>query len=451
MHEQKSLRPSIETQPKGKEAATPDEIEQMQRELHMSGRATALDETPAEFNLERRASWEEIRRQNLEKRFSSLTPELRAQFPLATQQATLKIHEHIQGKNNLENLSPEEAEVLEKLRALYKEAKRKDPKRPVEFQFQQAVDKMALENLTRKMAFRELDATNSAKNADEVRKIIGAPIVENSDSQPLENPTKELSAEQLEAYLKLPNVQKAYQKIMTQLHSGFISAGTIKNILYDMLITRSGYEIIKNNTSQYQAETAAYKSALESIQKNIESKKTFDYTVDPRFFGNPGWFHIITRPEAKGKIKELSRKRYATIDLINSRFVENIEKFAEKLREIAVANDDSIEIKFPESFISFAQHNDSIVIHYKRESSLAAINSALETYLKQEGITEGQRELGRIKSAVDPKDTSFSDHIAMAVGRWLDENYKKYPNDILAKGAIKNVIEIAQKPPVVKY
>lgn len=197
MNEQKFFeaqrkKTSIDAQQISKQEVTPHEIEEMQRELHMSGRAMKTGESLEDYSLERRESWETKREQDFAERYSQLSSEMQASFISAQQEATLAIQEHIQGKRTLENLMPEEAKVLGKLVATYTEFKKNNPDKPFAFQLGQTVDQKTLDNLTRKIAFSGLDAVKSQEKANEIREQIGIEKVplkrEISSEEVKENP-----------------------------------------------------------------------------------------------------------------------------------------------------------------------------------------------------------------------------------------------------------------------
>jgi hypothetical protein len=292
---------------------------------------------------------------------------------------------------------------------------------------------------------------NTLDNLDDKTLKLTAEHSGQTEDKEVENLQKEHDpSDNFEEYIKLPNVKKAYEAILRKLNSKSVSSGDLGNDLYQMLITRSNYIDFVKNKASFGKETSEYKNNLDDLQSRIKKGGTMGFDIKPRLMGGPGWFHIITRPEVSGKTEGLSKKIYATIDLDNSDFVKNIDSLAEKLRKISIDNNDSIQIKFPESLESFAQHNDSIVIHFKKDSCIESINEALKEYLVQNNMKEAEREMGRTKIAADSKDESFSELVTLQVGRWAEQNHGKYSPEVLAKMAIQHAIELSKKPPEVR-
>lgn len=183
-----------------------------------------------------------------------------------------------------------------------------------------------------------------------------------------------------------------------------------------------------------------YKNTLESVEEYVKQKDNLSCD------DNPAWFAINTRPEV-GSREENNRKAYITIPMNEYSFIQHLPKIADKLRELAVETDDVIKIKVPGNLTGFLANNDSIVVHFKNEDNGEKILKSLRSWMKENNISEGKRELGRTNIAADSKETSFSGLVTKNVQKWLSENAGKYSSDILSEMAIRYAIEMSQKPP----
>lgn len=248
-----------------------------------------------------------------------------------------------------------------------------------------------------------------------------------------------------EEYAKSPVIQQTYTQLFAHLGQG-AWPGNIKIFLYSMLVTRPEYQ--KGERYDLLPQHLEYTRFLQGVSTRVQLSGTMDFDDGKRrMMGNPGWYSIVTCPENGGKIDALSRKRYATIDVKNISAIQNIDKLALKLREVALATGDSIQVKVPDCYESFVQHPDSFVIHYKKDESVQGIETALQEYLKENHVQESQRNLGRTKWAADAKDTSFSEKVAGHIATWVSENYGQYKNSVLASQAILHAIQLSQSAP----
>lgn len=378
--------------------------------------------------------------------YKKMTDDQRKEFPQHQQESQQKITGMIQGTLELAGLSTEEDFVIRKLQRQYQEFVREHPGEPYNVELQSEIDKTVFNNLGYRLAFEDKatdQRVDELNEANEIRKQIGIPEQPIADNPEIQQPQQE-AEKTIDDYMQLPNVEAAYNHLLNKLqNSGIISAGALKPYLYEMLVTRSAYQEQKQKLPELADKADEYRNKLSSLQSSL-MQTNMDVTIDPRMMGNPGWFHIVTRPESKGKIPGNSQKRYATIETSNPNYIDGIDQLASNLKSIAEQNDDSIELKFPESFESFIQHNDTLVIHFKKPESAEMIDEALGGYLSGKGINEGERELGRTKFAEDSQGTSFSDNVAMEVARWGDQNFGKYPNETIAKTMIYNVIKLSQ-------
>ncbi len=281
----------------------------------------------------------------------------------------------------------------------------------------------------------------------------GVGVVEVSNSvaiSPQKIVPKEINAE---PYMNLENVVSAKNKIKSILdkdngkldENAVLALGTHIN---DMLTKRGDYIKFyeqadggldkKMKTLNPQREW--YKKTLGSIEEYIKQKDNLSCD------DNPAWFGINTRPEVNDR-EENNRKAYLTVPMNEYSFIQHLPEIAEKLRELAVETDDVIKIKVPRNLTSFLAHNDSIVVHFKNENNGEEVLNTLRSWMKENNISEGKRELGRTNIAADSKENSFSGLVTENMKNWLSEYAGKYSSDILSEMAVKYAIEMSQKPP----
>jgi|GEM_PF-1649127 len=356
-----------------------------------------------------------------------------------------KIADLLKGSEEIPDfLDQKERELITRMQKLYLVARENSPDGHVNFDNFFAKNADALE--TYYSIYRKFLANQLGRELEAG--------VANAEPLPVSQAPKQPEISQnLENYLSNLGVNETYNYILDLLNQGKInsltSVGMLKNKLYSMLITRSSYESDKGNLPQKSKETYDYQKTTVALETAIPGMK-MDYSIDKRMMGNPGWFHIVTKPEAKNKIKGPSKKRYATIDTTRPDFINNISAIAADLRTIAEQTDDAIEIKFPSDYESFIQHRDSIVIHFKKDASRELVDQALAGYLGKNNIKEAPRELDRAKHAEDYDDdrtgkTSYSDYICFYVSNWVGENIGKAPNDRIAKTAVLETIRLSQE------
>jgi hypothetical protein len=276
------------------------------------------------------------------------------------------------------------------------------------------------------------------KKLNEIRQSLGLPAVLEEVAEigekKLENPTGE-------ELFDSPNLKNGLEKISSVLLGATTVDGvdweTIKTHLYQALTRRGDYENLVQEISTPENRDV-YNALAESVTKKAEGEgMTVKY--------EPAWLHIVTNPAMKGKIESVSKKRYVTISPTAWRSVGKLDVLASKLREVARAENDSIEVKVPSRLSGFVGHNDSFVIHFKKPDSAAKIDNAISEFLSGEGVAESYREYGRAKFAEDSSDTSFSDIVAAQAVEWAKNNYGSMGSKQLAKEIIKKGIELSSR------
>jgi hypothetical protein len=126
-------------------------------------------------------------------------------------------------------------------------------------------------------------------------------------------------------------------------------------------------------------------------------------------------------------------------------YIRFLPMLAQELRTLAIDSNDSIKVKIPESMSAFLAHNDSLVIHFKKQENADKIKKIIQDWMMKNNIQESPREWGRTKLAKDSGTKSFSVLVSENIAEWLKENRGKYPSRVLAEEAIKHAIQQSQK------
>ncbi len=121
---------------------------------------------------------EAVKQQQLSERYSKLPPEQKTEFPVAQTDAGKILNEHIQGKREIDGLSPEEFFVLGKLKTAYEEFKKENPDKPFAFDFSKDLDRSVYNNLAQKLSFKVLEGKQrigDQERANVIRQELGVP------------------------------------------------------------------------------------------------------------------------------------------------------------------------------------------------------------------------------------------------------------------------------------
>jgi len=298
----------------------------------------------------------------------------------------------------------------------------------------------------REESWEKIKAAQAKEDQDEIERI-RQEITGYADQ-------KQKNSHDVENYKDLPNVKLCEKQIKSLLEnnqgvSDF--SDRAKRMIYEMLTRRS--EFVQNTEGagkdvvdlmqNLKPQIEWYRNTREALEKSIDASGEFKWD------SNPGWFGINTRPEV-AKREGINIKAYTTIPSTEYAFIQHIPKLAKELRQLALESDDVIQVKIPESLSGFMSHNDSIVVHFKKQENSDKILGILNAWMQASNIHESPREMGRTKIAADSKDTSFSDLVAKNIASWLEQNVGKYDNSLLASEAVKHAIEQSQKSPILK-
>lgn len=154
-----------------------------------------IDEAKNKSETERRQdALEEIKKaeqdreaqkeERLKQQYSGLSDEQKAKFPNAQEDATKILTECIQGKREIDDLSPEESFVFQKLKTSYENFKKENPDNPFSFDFAKDIDKSVYNNLVQRLSFSALESKrkiDDQEKANAIREEFGIPKQEIQD------------------------------------------------------------------------------------------------------------------------------------------------------------------------------------------------------------------------------------------------------------------------------
>lgn len=122
----------------------------------------------------------------LQNRYAQLPDEERQRFPQYQKIAAEKLVAHIQGKEALSNLEPQENFVLGKLQAAYLEHKKAHPNTSFQFKLGREIDQRVYNNLAQRLSFGAMESTAAGadqEKADRIRETLGLP--KNLEQKPI--------------------------------------------------------------------------------------------------------------------------------------------------------------------------------------------------------------------------------------------------------------------------
>lgn len=148
-------------------------IDEAKNKSETERRQTALEEIKR-TEQDREAQKEE----GLKRQYSGLSNEQKTKFPDAQKDAAKILTECIQGKREVDDLSPEESFVLQKLKTSYEDFKKDNPDKPFSFDFAKDIDKSVYNNLAQRLSFSVLESKSKIddqEKANAIREELGIP------------------------------------------------------------------------------------------------------------------------------------------------------------------------------------------------------------------------------------------------------------------------------------
>lgn len=118
------------------------------------------------------------KQQLINERYASLSDSQKLEFPNYQKESSNLLSKHIKGEEDLENLSSEEAFVLQKLRSSYEAFKKDNPDKPFNFQLEKDIDKSVYNNLVQRLSFKVLEdkqIIGDQQKANDIRERLGIP------------------------------------------------------------------------------------------------------------------------------------------------------------------------------------------------------------------------------------------------------------------------------------
>lgn len=213
---------------------------------------------------------------------------------------------------------------------------------------------------------------------------------------------------------KLSSVQSILRTVtMAQKGSWPLEKGIVSNHIYTYLTRRYSVTEQQSILGRFSKEEYQnYEDRLESIGSTM---KALGYQV----VDGSSWFSIYADNEqavprkrfaAKGETIDVNYKEYFSVNPNEVFGEENVEysvedflsslpEIAEKLRIIGDEQDDKIKIKVPGSLANLLLHPDSVVAHYRKESTGALVRKAIEVTLTKKRVAFGRG--GRVASGFD--------------------------------------------------
>lgn len=148
-------------------------IDEEKNQFEIQRRNTAIEAIKqAEFDREAQ------KQQFINERYASLSDSQKLEFPNYQKEASDLLSKHIRGEEDLENLSGEEAFVLQKLKDSYENFKKDHPNESFNFQLEKDIDKSVYNNLVQKLSFKVLEnkqILNDQQKANDIREKLGIP------------------------------------------------------------------------------------------------------------------------------------------------------------------------------------------------------------------------------------------------------------------------------------
>ncbi|MDD4409569.1 MAG: T3SS effector HopA1 family protein [Candidatus Pacebacteria bacterium] len=118
------------------------------------------------------------RSDNFRNSYSELSESQRGEYLNNQKEIGDLVVQYIQGKKTIDELSPSEALVLDKIRGTYKEFKKENPDSPFSFGFTRDIDRMVYNNLFYRLSFEMLE---KSENGDDLESVENQEILENME------------------------------------------------------------------------------------------------------------------------------------------------------------------------------------------------------------------------------------------------------------------------------
>lgn len=223
----------------------------------------------------------------------------------------------------------------------------------------------------------------------------------------------------------------------------------LADVLYEFLTRRHELALASKDIAEImqdmQPQRNWYEHTREVLEKYLSPAQS-EYLWE----SNPAWFGVNVFPQA-GEKTSGNFKAYTTLPLEEYSFIRHLPDLAGRLREIAIATDDTIKVKVPNTLSGFVGMNDSIVVHFKDPNNQTAIFEVLESWMTKYQIQQSPRELGRTRIAADSARGSFSEIVAESIANWVLAHRGSYPDDVLTSEAIKHTVDQASKQPKITH
>ncbi|MDD4289848.1 MAG: hypothetical protein PHH83_01055, partial [Patescibacteria group bacterium] len=156
----------------------------------------------------------ELQKQQLiNERYASLSDSQKIEFSGYQKDASDLLSKHIKGEEYLENLSPEEAFVLQKLKDSYENFKKGHPNESFNFQFERDIDKSVYNNLVQRLSFKVLEnkqAISDQQKANDIREKLGIPEQRMDQKEQIQSQTENKSNIEIQEILNIEERKKLF-------------------------------------------------------------------------------------------------------------------------------------------------------------------------------------------------------------------------------------------------
>jgi hypothetical protein len=335
---------------------------------------------------------ETIKEQSLTNAYNALPDNRKNEFPSAQQDVERITTEAISGTHKLDNLTPEEELVINKLQTKYQEFKIKNPDKPFEVNFDNPIDTKVYNNLKYRLAFEELNqiiSNHEQEKLNQVRKDLGMEPVSTEKPEVegvKESPKIEVAPPQQEQ----ENPEKLYGEF--KIKNGETDEGAFWNEYSNLIIKKLKQE-------------GKFKWGKERIY--------FDIPLDKMELMRDLAFKIAKENQIPIAFKYLDLNKSSPVtknDIETTRFVTNFASVedAKKFYEALSSADEYKNIK-PDQMVNFHGLNLDGVAHYAsgfREERVPLehmIKTAIQnpdgtyTYFSQKPMKRADGTVGKIK------------------------------------------------------
>lgn len=295
----------------------------------------------------------------LQNRYVQLPDEERQKFPEYQKIAAEKLVAHIQGKEAISALEPEENFVLGKLQAAYSEHKKAHPDTPFQFKLGREIDERVYNNLAQRLSFGAMESTAAGadqEKADRIRESIGLPKNLEQKPQPARPESKPEALDQMYA--------KPLEKLKTLLDQR--AAKSKRPELYSALYATMAKEGNKTKIAEV------------LFNETNHHLRNADYPVNPNY--TKAW-ELATKDPSVGHVEQNSwvyrgntGKETITRGSLNITLTEDAVKDLDALIKTGVV-DANYKFGEPGTGAEASDRHDAVTIYFNKKPNQAALEA----------------------------------------------------------------------------